>query len=88
LLDIFLEGKECDWGISDTNRLISFSLSLSPSLFSSYRCRVMTRGMVEDYIYLRREMFIDVCAKRGLEGGKGGREWTPRYPEEMAPEIA
>lgn len=44
-----------------------------------HRCRVMTRGMVEDYIYLRREMFIDVCVQRGVEGresemgGRGGR---------------
>ena len=29
--------------------------------------RVMTRGMVEDYISLRREMFIDVMRQRGFE---------------------
>ena len=50
----------------------SFSFSLPLSLLPC-RCRVMTRGMVEDYIYLRREMFIDVCVKQGVEGGRGGR---------------
>jgi hypothetical protein len=54
---------------------------LFPLLLGSLcRCRVMTRGMVEDYISLRREMFLDVCAKRGLRTGREGGRVGGRIP--------